>query len=267
MRVLEYQCAARKGEPSRVEQFEAASLSVVCSGVFGFRSGKQAQLLTTDFLLLGNPGQQYEISHEHAGGDRCLIFYLDEDVLAEIADVRLRRRTGRYFARSVLPPLPRVSALRHLVERRLQAGTASLELEELAIAAVSFVMRQAGEGNLRSARAPVRDGRIRDNMVRVLEWLERSSAEDLRLRDIARVAELSPYHFLRGFKREFGVTPYRYLVRARVRRAVEMLTHSGAPITTIAYDVGFGDLSNFVHTFRRELGCSPSQYRKMARRA
>src|SRR6266511_1792978 len=125
VRVLEYRCPASRGEPSRVEEFVEPSLSIVCSGVFGFRSEGHAQLLTTDFLLLGNPRQQYEISHEHAGGDRCLIFHLDEATLAEIADARVRRRTGRYFARSVLPPLPRVSALRGIVEQRLRAGASS----------------------------------------------------------------------------------------------------------------------------------------------
>jgi AraC family transcriptional regulator len=255
--VLDYHCPAAKGEPSRVEQFGGASLSIVCSGVFGFRSDQHTQLLTTDFLLLGNPGQQYEISHEHAGGDRCLIFHLDEAMLAEIADTRRRRRTRRYFARSVLPPLPRVTALRHLVEQRLGAGTASLELEELAVASASYVMTQVGAGDLRSPRTPAGSRRTREAMYRALEWLERSIAEDVHLADIARLAELSPYHFLRVFKHEIGVTPYRFLVRARIRRAVAMLTHSDVPITTIAYDVGFGDLSNFVHTFRREVGCSP----------
>src|SRR5258708_3561887 len=84
VRVLVNHCSAAKGEAVRLEQFAGASLSIVCSGVFGFRSEQGAQLLTTDFLLLGNPGQQYEISHEHAGGDRCLVFHFDEPVLAEI---------------------------------------------------------------------------------------------------------------------------------------------------------------------------------------
>ena len=83
--------------------------------------------------------------------------------------------------------------------------------------------------------------------------------------DIARVGELTPFHFLRVFKQEIGVTPYRFLVRARIRRAVERLTRGDEAITRIAYDVGFGDLSNFVHTFRRELGCTPSQFRRTAR--
>ena len=126
-------------------------------------------------------------------------------------------------------------------------------------------MTQAGTGTLRSARTPERDRRTRDRLYRAIDWMERSAAEDVHLADIARVAELTPFHFLRVFKQEIGVTPYRFLVRARIRRAVERLTLTDEAITRIAYDVGFGDLSNFVHTFRRELGCTPSQFRRTAR--
>ena len=262
LRVYDYHCHAARGEPSRVEQFSAPSLSIVCSGVFGFRSERHAQLLTTDFLLLGNPGQDYEISHDHAGGDRCLIFQLDDATLAEIAGSQRRR----YFTRSVLPPLPRIASLRHLTERRLGARGPALGLEELAVTAAAYVMTEAGTGGKRGEQAPERSRRIRDGLYHALEWLERSAAEDVHLADIARVAELTPFHFLRVFKHEIGVTPYRFLVRARIRRAVERLTHTEDPITRIAYDVGFGDLSNFVHTFRRELGCTPSRYRQTARR-
>ena len=55
--VLEYRCQAQKGERPRVEEFAGPSLAIVCSGRFAFRSGHEDQLLTNDFLLLGNPGQ------------------------------------------------------------------------------------------------------------------------------------------------------------------------------------------------------------------
>jgi AraC-like DNA-binding protein len=62
-----------------------------------------------------------------------------------------------------------------------------------------------------------------------------------------------------------GVTPHQYLVRARLRRAAQLLADGDRPITGIAFDVGFGDLSNFVRTFRRAAGLSPRQFRAAAR--
>ena len=62
-----------------------------------------------------------------------------------------------------------------------------------------------------------------------------------------------------------GVTPHQYLVRARLRRAARLLAEEERSITGIAYDVGFGDLSNFVRTFRRAAGVSPRAFRKAAK--
>ena len=70
-------------------------------------------------------------------------------------------------------------------------------------------------------------------------------------------AGISPFHFLRLFSNVLGVTPHQYLVRSRLRHAARRLTDDDSAITEIAYDVGFGDLSNFVRTFHRAAGASP----------
>ncbi|WP_163994785.1 helix-turn-helix transcriptional regulator [Pyxidicoccus caerfyrddinensis] len=261
VRVFDYRCTAEKGAPSEPEQFTSASIAVVRSGVFSFRSERGPQLLTTGFSLLANPGQQYEISHEHAGGDRCLIFRFDEATLERLVGSGPRGASRRYFARSVLPAMPRIEALGHLAEQRLDEGGVTLGLEELGLALAANVSAQLG----RAPRGEVtRDSRAaRDSVYAALAQIEHASKDELRLGDLARVAGLSPYHFLRVFKRETGVTPHRFLMQVRVRRAVELLRDTDRPVTEIAYDVGFGDLSNFINTFRRELGCSPARFRKV----
>jgi transcriptional regulator GlxA family with amidase domain len=102
-------------------------------------------------------------------------------------------------------------------------------------------------------------------MFTALDHLERNAGEDCSLSGLAAVVGLSPYHFLRLFKREIGVTPYRFLMQTRIRNAVELLRDTRLPVTEIAFSVGFGDLSNFTNFFRREIGCSPSQFRNAAR--
>jgi hypothetical protein len=101
VRVFDYRCRAAKGDPTEPEEFTHASISLVRSGAFGFRSEGSVELLTPGFALLANPGQCYEISHEHAGGDRCIAFRFEEGALDEAVGGAVRRR---YFARSVLPP-------------------------------------------------------------------------------------------------------------------------------------------------------------------
>src|SRR5262249_33943495 len=96
-------------------------------------------------------------------------------------------------------------------------------------------------------------------------WMEASAAEPLRLPMLARRAGLSAFHFLRIFTRVLGVTPHQYLVSARLRRAAGLLADPSRPVTEVAYEVGVGDLSNFVRTFRRASGVSPGRFRRLVR--
>jgi AraC-like DNA-binding protein len=92
--------------------------------------------------------------------------------------------------------------------------------------------------------------------------LEASCEAPLTLTELADSAGLSRFHFLRVFRRVTGTTPHQYLIGARVRLAVRMLLDTNTPVTDIAYDVGFQDLSNFVRTFHRVIGSSPGAYRR-----
>lgn len=259
MRVTEYRCPLEKGAPVAAEQFSRATISIVRSGVFGFRSDRDVQLLSTGFVLLANPGQCYEISHDHGGGDRCLTFRVDDAVLEEIAGRDPRSTVTRYFTRSVLPPIPRVEALRVLAEQRLAAGGAELGLEELGLALTVCVLEHTTSP---ARRVPAATPRTREAVFAALDHVERNASEGCSLSRLAAVVGLSPYHFLRQFKREVGLTPYRFVMQTRIRNAIELLRDTRLPVTDIALSVGFGDLSNFIHSFRRELGCSPSQFRK-----
>jgi AraC family transcriptional regulator len=261
--VFEYRCGLAKGAPVEPEQFTRPAISIVTSGVFGFRSTSVDQLLTTGSVLLANPGQQYEISHEHQGGDRCLIFRFDEAALDDVLRQGGHGSRTQLFERSVLPPLPRIDAIKHLVERRLAEGGAELGLEELGLALAACAFEHAG-GLPRLAKAPAtRSRQTRERIFRALEALKARANDDVQLTELADVSGLSPFHFLRQFKRETGSTPYQYLLKLRLRHAVTLLRDTQRPVTDIAFEVGFGDLSNFINTFRRELGCSPAAFRKL----
>ena len=101
-------------------------------------------------------------------------------------------------------------------------------------------------------------------MTEVLRYMAEHAAAPHTLAGLARMAQMSPYHFLRSFKAVTGVTPHQWLLRARLRDAAERLAATSAPVTDIALDVGFEDLSNFTRTFHAEFGASPRQYRLAA---
>jgi AraC family transcriptional regulator len=260
VQLREYHCAVRAGDPPEEEQFGRASIAIVRSGVFGVRSGRQSKLLTTGFQLLGNRGQTYETSHDHAGGDRCLVFDFHGTVVEELAESMRRGAGRRPFATNVLPPTPRAEAIWHLAEEHLRSGADAIGLEELGLSLAEQVIREVGSGTPRPAAHD--DPRAREQVLAATARIEEYSNEELCLADLAKSTGQSQFQFIRQFKRETGVTPYRFLLQARIRQAIALLRDTSAPITGIAYDVGFGDLSNFINAFRREVGCSPREFRK-----
>ncbi len=264
VQVREYQCAACVGDPPQDDQFGHDSIAIVRSGVFAVRCGKHSQMLTTGFLLLGNAGQHYEVSHEHAGGDSCLVFNFKPPMVEELAGSLRRGGERRPFARNVLAPHPRADAIMLLAEERLRSGASLIGLEELGLAIAEYALAEAGTGTARtgaSASAP-ENPQAREQVLAAIARIEQHAHEELDLAGLAQSVNLSPFHFLRIFKRETGVTPYRFLVQTRIRTALEFLRETSQPVTDIAFDVGFGDLSNFINAFHREVGCSPREYRK-----
>jgi AraC family transcriptional regulator len=72
---------------------------------------------------------------------------------------------------------------------------------------------------------------------------------------------MSPWHFLRTFRRVAGVTPHQFILTRRLHHAAVRLRTSDAPVVDIALESGFGDLSTFNRQFRRTIGTTPSRYR------
>jgi AraC-like DNA-binding protein len=146
--------------------------------------------------------------------------------------------------------------------RAAAEGRSDLGLDELGLCfAARFCELVSGERR----EAASADARDRRRAALAALWIDAHAHEAVDLARVAHEVGLSPYHFLRLFSRALGVTPHQYLVRARLRRAARLLADPERPITEVALDVGFRDLSNFVRTFGRAAGVSPRRFRAAAR--
>jgi AraC family transcriptional regulator len=96
---------------------------------------------------------------------------------------------------------------------------------------------------------------------RVMDFMEEHLAEDISLTVLADLVRLSPYHFLRSFKRSFGEPPHRYCTGRRIERANALLANPRASITEIAFLVGFSGTSAFSAAFRRITRQTATDYR------
>lgn len=256
LRVVDYCCTARPGDPSVVEVHPNFSLSYVRRGSFGYRSRGRSFELVAGSLLVGRPGDEYVCTHEHhAGGDECLSFALTPEIVDEVGG-----RPETWQVGSV-PPLPELMLVGEMGQAAA-TGASDVRLDEVGLTmAARFVEVVSGQKR-RPVEATARDRR---RAVEMALWLDERSHEPIDLETIAEEAESSPFHFLRLFSKVLGVSPHQYVVRSRLRRAARLLLEDTRSITDIAFEVGFGDLSNFVRTFRRAAGASPGSFRRAAR--
>lgn len=92
-------------------------------------------------------------------------------------------------------------------------------------------------------------------------FLDRHYDMPITIEQLSREAALSPYYFIRVFRRVYRQTPHQYLVQRRIVRAKELLRTTDLPVTEICASVGFESLGSFSALFRKIAGISPSAYR------
>lgn len=83
--------------------------------------------------------------------------------------------------------------------------------------------------------------------------------KDFSLQSLANFVGLSQWHFLREFKRIFGIPPHAWLIQARLMKAQKILK-TGKAISDVALECGFSDQSHFNRHFKRAIGVTPHQY-------
>jgi AraC family transcriptional regulator len=112
------------------------------------------------------------------------------------------------------------------------------------------------------ARAPD-SGRLGTAQAKlVLEFIRENLHRDISLSDLAGLAGLSRFHFTRAFKRTTGLSPYQFILSARVERAKSSLAYSDKSMFEISQSLGFGNQGHFAAAFRKIVGTTPSQFRR-----
>jgi AraC family transcriptional regulator len=244
-------CSASPRDRPFEEQHDLVCVAAVTRGTFEYRTPAGRATLVPGALMLGNPGACFECGHEHGVGDRCLSFHFDPEFFEEIVASVPR-------ARRLIFTIPRLSPSERLlpVISAAEAADDDLGFEEAALrVAAASVTVESGAGE--AVRNLPQERRVAEAVRRI----EAEAEEPVTLRQLARDAGMSPYHFLRTFNAVSGVTPYQFVLAQRLRCAAVRLRRTTDPISTIAYEAGFNDLSTFNRRFRRIMGMTPGTWR------
>ncbi len=117
--------------------------------------------------------------------------------------------------------------------------------------------------NIPSAKKSTREELYR-RISRAREFLRANADDELRIETVAAEANLSAFHFLRTYKKAFGVSPHQEILNIRLEKARKLMSLGKFSLGRIAIESGFGDLSSFSKAFRQRFGIAPSQSEKLS---
>ncbi|MEU1181110.1 helix-turn-helix domain-containing protein [Streptomyces sp. NPDC005820] len=99
----------------------------------------------------------------------------------------------------------------------------------------------------------------------VVAYMRAHLADRIGLDDLARQVALSRFHFLRRFSATTGRTPHQFLTGLRIETARRLLETGDEPVGRIGRSCGFSTASHFTTVFRRQVGHTPTEYRRLRR--
>ena len=135
----------------------------------------------------------------------------------------------------------------------------SIFAETAAVLLSAYLLRKYCENPY---KIPEYNGRKNIRKIRpIVEYIDSNIGVDLSLESMAKMANMSIYHFSRIFKEVLGVSPHRYIMDARIDRAKEMLKDRDKSISIIANNLGYSN-SHFTQILKRYTGKTPYQYRR-----
>lgn len=252
-------CQGRCRHQSAEESTTVTELVFPYRGVYVRHLGHDQAVAEANQVLSFNASEGYRISHPVPGGDASLSLAMSESLLRELAPPAFLRGSGRLtFRRQRLRIDARAQALVAMLRHSLRQNIAEpLEAESLAL---TLVQRALGPRTAHAARASVGRQKLVDRAKLVLmsdlgrRWM---------LAEIAAEVRVSPVYLTQVFQQVEGLPLYRYQLRLRLARALDLLAQYD-DLTALSLDLGFSSHSHFSAAFREAYGRSPSEFRQSA---
>ncbi|WP_184877131.1 helix-turn-helix domain-containing protein [Mesorhizobium sangaii] len=257
VRVRDVVCSGQCRHRSEEECTSATHLVFPHRGVFVRHVGRNDAVAEANQLLFFNVAEAYRISHPVEGGDACLDLVVEEAQLLELAPKeQLRSGATPAFRRQRRRIDPRAQALVALLRHSLSRNVAeTLEAETLAL---TLVRRSLGERTSHVAGASPGRQKLVDRAKLVLSS---DLSRRWTLAEIAAEVGVSPVYLTQVFQQVEAMPLYRYHLRLRLARALDLLGCYDN-LTTLGMDLGFSSHSHFSSAFRQVYGRTPAEFQR-----
>ena len=237
----------------------------VHQGEFLFDISRQSYAMRSGYVVIDKPGYEYGLRPAEGS---CTIFNFANSFYERYLDeFRLRGIflfANDNFCSVMMRASAEVDYLHYQILRLLpQAG--QLEIDQLALDLFVQVIGIATNRDEVVGEADCTGSNWLSAVERAKEYMNEHFREDISLQDLAVYCCISPFHFLRVFKRLTTYTPHQYLQQLRLKHGEILLKNGVVPVTELAYECGFSSVGYFATAFRNKYRVSPSQYRKMHR--
>lgn len=252
-------CQGSRRDQSAEEYTTTTQVVFPYRGVYVRHLGHDQAVAEANQVLFFNAAEGYRVSHPVAGGDASLTLIISEPQLRELAPrIVLRDGARLAFRQQRLRIDARAQALVALLRHSLREKIAEpLEAETLAL---TLVRRALCPRTTHAVGATVGRQLLVD---RVKLVLASDLARRWTLAEIAAEVRGSPVYLTQVFQQVEGMPLYRYQLRLRLARALDLLAQYD-DLTALGLDLGFSSHSHFSASFRQIYGRSPSEFRQSA---
>lgn len=237
-------------------------------------NGKQYRVETETFLVT-RPGERYDL-------------IVDNLQQTEIFNVHINKKFFDTLARSLTTPDAELISNPHsvgdhtpylftqlyqkdeqvkmLMQRIAQTGTDKVSFELALGKLLEYLLITDKQTRSKMESLPVMNAAVKAEIYQRLatakDHIHSNYLRAVDLDELCKETAMSKFHFLRMFKSLYGITPYQYLTKVRMDKAVRLLKSTSDPINNIADQLGFEYPNSFIKAFHKSYGTSPLQYRK-----
>ena len=260
------------------EKDSGLSIKLAINGPEDYFIGPSRFKVTSGRYLLVNRHQEFICSIRQSVPTEGMCFYLDTEVVNGIHDSYLQSPEGLldndlqhrpfelmekvyslqenelgHYIQNILPVLrdPKKSL-------ELDYPQVFQELSEHLVRSQLEIRKQLSR--ISNAKRSTREEIFR-RVSKVRNFIDENFLNELCLEELASLACLSKFHFLRCFKEVYDISPYQYVIKRRLEHGKRLLGGPKASLSEIAYQIGFTDRRAFNKAFKKAFGLSPAEFR------